>query len=113
LSAKNNALQQEMKTLSSELKAEMTRSQELQAQNERAMNIALDEFSKKFEEQNKTVEAVQSSLDERFNKQLIYFVLALVAVVIFAAVLQKTSVSKAIKSHNASWNNFQEHILKK
>jgi hypothetical protein len=77
------------------------------------MNIALDEFEKKFEEQNKTVAAVQDSLDDRFNKQLIYFVLALVAVVIFAAVLQKTSVSKAIKSYNASWNNFQEHILKK
>ena len=32
-----------------EIKIEIRKSQELQAQNERAMNISLDEFSKKFE----------------------------------------------------------------
>ena len=113
LNSKNAALQTEMKSLKEEIKAEITRSQELQAQNERAMNIALDEFEKKFEEQNKTVAAVQDSLDERFNKQLIYFVLSLIAVVLISVILQKSAVNRAIKSHNASWNSFQEHILKK
>ena len=113
LNSKNAALQAQMNSLKEEIKAEITRSQELQAQNERAMNIALDEFEKKFEEQNKTVAAVQDSLDERFNKQLIYFVLSLVAVVLISVILQKSAVNRAIKSHNASWNSFQEHILKK
>jgi len=91
----------------------ITRSQELQAQNERAMNLALDEFKKKFEEQNKTVEGVQASLDDKFNKQLIFFVLGLVLFVIIAMVMTKSATQKGLNQANANWNEFQEHILKK
>jgi predicted RNase H-like nuclease (RuvC/YqgF family) len=113
LRAKNNDLQSQLSGMQEKVSAEITRSQELQAQNERAMNLALDEFKKKFEEQNKTVEGVQASLDDKFNKQLIFFVLGLVLFVIIAMVMTKSATQKGLKQANANWNEFQEHILKK
>ena len=53
LRAKNNDLQSQLSGMQEKVSAEITRSQELQAQNERAMNLALDEFKKKFEEQRR------------------------------------------------------------
>jgi hypothetical protein len=99
--------------MTDKLQAEITKSQELQAQNERAMNLALDEFAKKFEKQNETVKGVQDTLDERFNNQLIYFVLALISVVIVAITVTRSSTQKALKQNTANWNDFQTHLLKK
>jgi predicted RNase H-like nuclease (RuvC/YqgF family) len=113
LRAKNNDLQSQLSGMQEKVSAEITRSQELQAQNERAMNLALDEFKKKFEEQNKTVEGVQASLDDKFNKQLIFFVLGLVLFVIIALVMTKSATQKGLDQAKATWNEFQEHILKK
>ena len=113
LRAKNNDLQSQLSGMQEKVSAEITRSQELQAQNELAMNLALDEFKKKFEEQNKTVEGVQASLDDKFNKQLIFFVLGLVLFVIIAMVMTKSATQKGLNQANANWNEFQEHILKK
>ena len=113
LRAKNNDLQSQLSGMQEKVSAEITRSQELQAQNERAMNLALDEFKKKFEEQNKTVEGVQASLDDKFNKQLIFFVLGLVLFVIIAMVATKSATKSGLNQSKASWNEFQEHILKK
>ena len=113
LRAKNNDLQSQLSGMQEKVSAEITRSQELQAQNERAMNLALDEFKKKFEEQNKTVEGVQASLDDKFNKQLIFFVLGLVLFVIIAMVATKSATAKGLKQAQSNWNEFQEHILKK
>lgn len=113
LRAKNNELQSQLTGMQEKVSAEITRSQELQAQNERAMNLALDEFKKKFEEQNKTVEGVQASLDDKFNKQLIFFVLGLVLFVIIAMVMTKSATEKGLKQAQSNWNEFQEHILKK
>lgn len=113
LRAKNNDLQSQLSGMQEKVSAEITRSQDLQAQNERAMNLALDEFKKKFEEQNKTVEGVQASLDDKFNKQLIFFVLGLVLFVIIAMVMTKSATQKGLNQANANWNEFQEHILKK
>ncbi len=113
LRSKNNELQSQLTDMQEKVSAEITRSQELQAQNERAMNLALDEFKKKFEEQNKTVEGVQASLDEKFNKQLIFFVLGLVLFVIIAMVATKSATAKGLKQAQSNWNEFQEHILKK
>ena len=113
LRMKNSDLQTQMNDMQETVSAEITRSQELQAQNERAMNLALDEFKKKFEEQNKTVEGVQASLDDKFNKQLIFFVLGLVLFVIIAMVMTKSATQKGLNQANANWNEFQEHILKK
>lgn len=113
LRRKNNDLQSQLSGMQKKVSAEITRSQELQAQNERAMNLALDEFKKKFEEQNKTVEGVQASLDDKFNKQLIFFVLGLVLFVIIAMVMTKSATQKGLNQAKANWNEFQEHILKK
>ena len=110
---KNAALSTALEGMQAKVSSEITRSQELQAQNERAMNLALDEFKKKFDDQNKTVEAVQSSLDEKFNKQLIFFVLGLVLFVIIALIATRSATKKGLDQANASWNNFQEHLLKK
>jgi predicted RNase H-like nuclease (RuvC/YqgF family) len=113
LRSKNNELQSQLSGMQEKVSSEITRSQELQAQNERAMNLALDEFKKKFEEQNKTVEGVQASLDDKFNKQLIFFVLGLVLFVIIAMVATKSATAKGLKQSQSNWNQFQEHILKK
>ena len=111
--SKNAALSSALEDMQAKVASEITRSQELQAQNERAMNLALDEFKKKFDDQNKTVEAVQSSLDEKFNKQLIFFVLGLVLFVIIALIATRSATKKGLDQANANWNNFQEHLLKK
>lgn len=113
LRAKNNELRGQISGMQEKISAEIARSQELQAQNERAMNLALDEFKKKFDEQNKTVEGVQASLDDKFNKQLIFFVLGLVLFVIIAMVMTNSATQKGLKQAQANWNEFQEHILKK
>ena len=44
----NKKLEDAVSGMTDKLQAEITKSQELQAQNERAMNLALDEFAKKF-----------------------------------------------------------------
>jgi hypothetical protein len=93
--------------------AEIARSQEVQAQNERAMNLALDEYKKKFDAQNKTVEGVQLALDEKFNKQLIFFIIGLVLFVIIALFATRIATKRGLDQANANWNNFQEHLLNK
>jgi predicted RNase H-like nuclease (RuvC/YqgF family) len=113
LRAKNNELQSQLTGMQEKVSAEITRSQELQAQNERAMNLALDEFKKKFEEQNKTVEGVQASLDDKFNKQLIFFALGLVLFVIIAIAMTKSATKKGLNQAKVNWNEFQEYLLKK
>jgi len=109
----NKKLENTVSGMTDKLQAEITKSQELQAQNERAMNLALDEFAKKFEKQNETVKGVQDTLDDRFNNQLIYFILALIAVVIVAITVTRSSTQKALKQNTANWNDFQTHLLKK
>jgi len=113
LKKSNKKLENTVSVMSNKLQVEIVKSQELQAQNERAMNLALDEFSKKFEKQNETVKGVQKALDERFNNQLVFFVLALIAIVILSVIINRTSTKKALAQNAANWNDFQTHILKK
>ena len=94
-------------------KDEIRKSQELQAQNEKAMNIALDQFSVKFEEQNKLVAGVREELSKKFADQLVFSGLAFLALLIVFVILTKASTNKAMKQNLANWNSFQEHILKK
>jgi predicted RNase H-like nuclease (RuvC/YqgF family) len=109
----NKRLESTVSSMSERIQGEITKSQELQAQNERAMNLALDEFSKKFEKQNETVKGVQDSLDSKFNKQLIFFFLGMAIVVVIAVVSTKSASKSAMKQNVANWNDFQEHVLKK
>lgn len=95
------------------VQSEIERSQELQAQNERAMNIALDGFAKKFEEQNETVKGVKDELSKKLNNQLIMFALAFVVLVVIFIVVNKNSVKKALNQNQSNWIDFQDHLLKK
>jgi predicted RNase H-like nuclease (RuvC/YqgF family) len=113
LKQSNKRLESTVSSMSDRIQGEITKSQELQAQNERAMNLALDEFSKKFEKQNETVKGVQDSLDSKFNKQLIFFFLGMAIVVVIAVVSTKSASKSAMKQNVANWNDFQEHLLKK
>jgi predicted RNase H-like nuclease (RuvC/YqgF family) len=107
------ALKTKISALEQNTKDEIRKSQELQAQNERAMNIALDQFSVKFEEQNKLVAGVREELSKKFADQLVFSGLAFLALLIVFVILSRASTNKAMKQNVANWNSFQEHILKK
>jgi len=109
----NSGLKAEMVQLKNEVTESISKSQELQAQNEKALNLALDEFGKKFEEQNKTVKGVQDELSAKFSNQLIYFMIGLLAVALIGIVATKNATKKALSQNTSNWNNFQEHLLKK
>ncbi len=113
LELENFKLSQRLDSIEGKTQSQLNRAQELQAQNERAMNLALDGFSNKFEEQNKTVKDVQSKLSEGFVKQLVMIVIALFILTFIFIYRSKKSTQKALEANLASWNQFQEHILKK
>ncbi len=107
------ALKSSISELQERVQADIRKAQELQAQNERAMNIALDQFSVKFEEQNKLVAGVQEELSKKFADQLVFAGLAFVALLITFVIMSKSGTKKALQQNTASWNSFQEHMLKK
>jgi len=108
-----SALKSNIQSLEENTQQEIKKSQELQAQNERALNIALDQFSEKFEEQNKLVVGVREELSKKFADQLMFSGLAFFALLVVFVILSKSSTNKAMKQNVANWNTFQEHILKK
>lgn len=95
------------------VKSEMKRGLEIQAQNERSMNLALDGFSEKFEKQNETVKGVQDELNKKFNNQMVMFALGLVALVVVFSIASRNSTQRALNQNVSNWNTFQEHLLKK
>lgn len=107
------ALKTSISKLQETTQTEIRKAQELQAQNERAMNIALDGFSVKFEEQNKLVAGVREELSKKFADQMVFSGLAFVALLITFVILSKTATKKALQQNSANWNSFQEHMLKK
>lgn len=109
----NFRLKSEIASTKADVQAEIRRSQELQAQNERAMNLALDGFTQKFEEQNKVVQGVQDELGRKIDQQLIMMIVGIFLVVVIFLVLNNAATKKALKQNVANWNNFQEHFLKK
>jgi uncharacterized membrane protein len=106
-------LKGELRNTKEEVKSELIRGQELQAQNESSLNIALDEFSKKFEQQNETVKGVQDELNRKFDNQMIMLVVGFIVLLFIFMILSKRATQKALKQNVANWNNFQEHLLKK
>ena len=106
-------LKKDLNTSQEAVKSEIKRGLEIQAQNERAMNLALDGFSEKFEKQNETVKGVQEELSKKFNDQMLMSALGFVALVIIFTIASRSSTQKALKQNVANWNAFQEHLLKK
>jgi predicted RNase H-like nuclease (RuvC/YqgF family) len=102
-----------LKIVSLETKEDVNRNFEVQAQNERAVNLALDGFQKKFEDQNKTMEGVKATLEKQWNQQLIiYLILLLLAsVAVFFGI--KISTKKSIEKYQSTWDNFNEYIVKR
>lgn len=95
------------------VKIEIKRGQELQAQSERAMNIALDDFSEQFNKKNEIVQGIQQKLNQKFNNQMVVFALGFLALVIIFVISSRNSTKKALTQNASNWNNFQEHLLKK
>jgi hypothetical protein len=104
---------EEQLSVNQNLQEQLKNNLQTQAQNERAVNLALDEFSKKFEEQNKTVEGVKTSLDAQNKQQLVYYTLALMVFVITLVITVKISSAKALRQQQKSWNEFNEYIIKR
>ncbi len=99
--------------ISIETQEGVIRNFEVQAQNERAVNLALDGFQKKFEEQNKTMEGVKATLEEQWNQQLIIYV-ALLALASLGVILGiRFSTQKSLEKYQSTWDNFNEFIIKR
>lgn len=112
LKAVSKSLDEQL-SVNQKLQEQLQNNLQTQAQNERAVNLALDEFSKKFDEQNKTVEGVKASLDAQRKQQLLYYTLALVVFLIVLLIAVKISTAKALKQQLKSWNEFNEYIIKR
>jgi maltodextrin utilization protein YvdJ len=93
------------------IKAEFKSNLEVQAQNERAANLTLDEFSKKFETQNKTMEGVQATLEAQWSKQISIFVILFAVLVIGILVAVKISTQQALKKSKLSWDEFNAYVI--
>jgi preprotein translocase subunit SecF len=95
------------------LKTELKANLELQAQNERAVNLALDEFSKKFEEQNKTMEGVQTTLDKQWSQQLILFGILFLVFITAVVIAVRVSTKKALEKSRLSWEEFNAYVMRR
>lgn len=113
LQAKLMVLEVKFRSLSDSLQSQISTNLELQAQNERAVNLALDQFSKKFEEQNATMDGVKSTLEKQWSQQLMIYFGALVVFIIALVIGIKMSNKNAIEKHLKSWNEFNEYIIKR
>lgn len=93
------------------MEAQLKSNLALQAQNERAANLTLDEFSKKFESQNKTMEGVQATLESQWHKQLAIFAILFFGLIIGLFIAVRVSTKQAIKNSKQSWDAFNHYIL--
>lgn len=112
LQARMMVLENGFRALSDSLQKQISANLELQAQNERAVNLALDEFSKKFEEQNKTMDGVKAKLEEQMSKQVMYYAFALIIFMVIMVIGIRWSSAQALRKQEKSWNEFNEYIIK-
>ena len=82
------------------------------AQSESAINATLETFQQKFDEQNETIADVQEVLETKMQQMLTYIGVGIVAALILMFVVARSAASNAVKSHQANWNAFQEHLFK-
>lgn len=118
--AKGDLLQARMQTfesrfqvLSDSLVAQLNSNFQFQAQNEKALNLALDEFSKKFEDQNKTVERVNKELQTHWNEQLLFYGIAILVFVLILLITVRVATKRALKKQTQTWNELNEYIIKR
>lgn len=83
-----------------------------QVQTERALNLALDQFQEKFEDQNRVAAQLEAQLKGQVNYQLIIMVAAFAALMILFIFLNRSSVRRSLVQTQGSWNQFQDYFLK-
>ena len=82
-------------------------------QNERALNLALEGFEVKFQEQNKTIQEFQDGLQSIKNRQLLTILAVLAAAILVLFVSVQWAFRKAYAKQTNYWNEFQASLLKK
>ncbi|MGB1089956.1 MAG: hypothetical protein ACPGYN_04330 [Schleiferiaceae bacterium] len=92
--------------------AQLQETLERLAQSESAINATLETFQQKFDEQNKTIADVQEVLKTKMQQMLTYIGAGIVAALILMFIVARSAASNAVKSHEANWNAFQEHLFK-
>lgn len=112
LSKQNAEIEIKLNEISNNIDQKLIRNLELQAQNERAINITLDEFSQKFKEQNQTVEGVKSTLDKQLFYQILYYTIGVMLFLVILFIATKIGIKRALKKQEQNWNSFNEHILR-
>ncbi len=112
LTKRNEEIEIKLIQISNNLDQKLIRNLELQAQNERAINITLDEFSQKFKEQNQTVEGVKSTLDKQLFYQILYYSIGVMLFLVILFIATKFGIKRALKKQEQNWNSFNEHILR-
>ncbi len=112
LSTRNAEIEIKLNEISNNIDQKLIRNLELQAQNERAINITLDEFSQKFKEQNQTVEGVKSTLDKQLFYQILYYSIGVLLFLVILFIATKIGIKRALKKQEQNWNSFNEHILR-
>lgn len=82
-------------------------------QNERALNIALEGFEAKYQEQNKAIQEFQDGLQSIKNRQLLTILAVLAAAILVLFVSVQWAFRKAFAKQTNYWNEFQASLLKK
>jgi hypothetical protein len=93
------------------IKIELKSNLALQAQNERAVNLTLDQFSKQFQEQNQTMAGVKESLQKQAWQQLLLFSVLIITFLIAIFIAIKISTKKALQNNQSSWNAFNTFVI--
>ena len=107
-----NADLDELSASRDQLSSQVKETLERLAQSERAVNATLETVQKKFDEQNKTIEEVQALLESKMNQMLLYIGIGIVAALLLMVIVSRSVTTTALKSHQANWNAFQEHLFK-
>ena len=102
----------ELSSSRDELSSQVKETLERLAQSESAINATLETFQQKFDEQNKTIEEVQALLKSKMNQMLLYIGIGIVAALLLMVIVSRSATTTALKSHQANWNTFQEHLFK-
>ncbi len=93
------------------LEEDMESFQEVQAQTERALNLALDDFRNKFEEQNRNAAKMQATLEAKVNQEImIAAAIGLILIALFI-LFNRISFKRGTRQNLASWNQFQDYFL--
>jgi hypothetical protein len=82
-------------------------------QNERALNLALEGFEVKYQEQNKAIQEFQDGLQSIKNRQLLTILAVLAAAILVLFVSVQWAFRKAYAKQTNYWNEFQASLLKK